>query len=179
MHVPISSWSQCLMCIVRVWLSRLHSFLLQSLLYLSTLILIQANVLCHLLQVYLVVKVDDVPCFAGLLIDHTVSVDLSYILRVVVEVSVAVNDTVETNSSQVADLGYRVNGAHYELVHMSLHEKIWLATQHTLRDGPDYFLILRVYLQHVAKFDNNRSRSLQDSAEETIVRNQFLSLFFS
>ena len=107
------------------------------------------------------------------------SVDLRHILRVVVEVSVAINDAVETNSSQVADLSHRVNGAHDQLVNMSLHEQIWLATQHTLRDGPDYFLILRVYLQQVAKFDNDRSRSLQNSAEETIVRNQFLSLFFT
>lgn len=43
---------------------------------------------------------------------------------------IIVDDSVESNLLLIRDLGNRVDGAHHELVEMSIHQKLGLATKH-------------------------------------------------
>lgn len=62
---------------------------------------------------------------------------------------------------------------------MPVDQQSRFTTKEQLCNTPNHFLVLRIYFQHVAEFDDGQSRCLQNSAEKAIVRNQFLFLSFS
>ena len=80
--------------------------------------------LLHLSEVDLVVEVDDVFGLQRLLIDNTLSIYLSHIFLILVEMSILVNDVVESQVSHVTYLGHGIDGAHNELVKVSVDEEV-------------------------------------------------------
>ena len=102
-------------------LVELGRIILQLLLDLFCGLLIHEDVLFHLLEVNFIVEIDDVISLTRILVDNALGVDLGNVLLALEEISILVNNVVESNLSQLADFGNRVDCTHNQLVKMTIH----------------------------------------------------------
>jgi hypothetical protein len=82
------------------------------------------DVLLHCLNVNVVVEVDDILLLFGFRIDCYLDVNILNMLLILKHISILGDNIVESNLGDLTGFANTINCAHYELVKMSIGEKV-------------------------------------------------------